>query len=117
MMLAWTSYISQVPIYRFEYGFSALSCILTFGPAFCFALLTGVRPGYSFLLALAVCVGFWAQFLLDARAVFDQVIDLPPIELAGISIETDGKASPLGNGDTRMAAWIVSNVTITPVSL
>ena len=83
MMLAWTSLISQVPLYRFEYGFSALSCILTFGPAFCFALLTGVRPGYSFLLALAVCVGFWAQFVLDARAV-SQINSVPVILLLAL---------------------------------
>jgi len=83
MMLAWTSYISQVPIYRFEYGFSALSFILTFGPAFCFALLMGVRPGYSFLLALAVCVGFWAQFVLDIRAV-SQINSVPVILLLAL---------------------------------
>ncbi|MHB8108729.1 MAG: hypothetical protein ACYDHW_01710, partial [Syntrophorhabdaceae bacterium] len=48
----------------------------------------------------------------DARAVFDQVIDVPPIELAEISIETDGKASPLGERDPRMAAWMICNMTI-----
>ena len=52
----------------------------------------------------------------DAPAMFDQVIDVLPIELAEISIETDGKASPLGDRDHRMAAWIVRNVNITPVS-
>lgn len=52
----------------------------------------------------------------DAQIVFDKVIDLPPIELAEVSIETDGKATPLGERDPRMAAWIVRNLTITPVS-
>jgi len=52
----------------------------------------------------------------DAPERFDQVIDVSPIELAGISIETDGKASPLGDRDPRMAAWMVRNVSITPVS-
>lgn len=52
----------------------------------------------------------------DASAMFDQVIDVPPVELAEISIETDGKAFPLGDRDTRRAAWIIRNVKITPVS-
>jgi len=52
----------------------------------------------------------------DAQIVFDKVIDFPPTELAEVSIETDGKATPLGERDKRMAAWIVRNVTITPVS-
>ncbi|WKJ92022.1 hypothetical protein QZJ86_07730 [Methylomonas montana] len=60
------------------------------------------------------------EFLLqtkdNAQAVFDKFIDLPPTEFAEVSIETDGKASQLGERDTRMAAWIIRNVTITPVS-
>jgi len=52
----------------------------------------------------------------DALAMFEKVIDLPPMELAEISIETDSKASPLGDQDARMAAWIVRNVNITLVA-
>jgi hypothetical protein len=52
----------------------------------------------------------------DVQLVFEKIIDLPPAELTGLSIETDGKASPLSARDVRMAAWIVRNVTITLVS-
>jgi len=53
----------------------------------------------------------------DALSVFDKVINIPPTALAEVSIETDGKASPLGNGDPRVAAWIIRNLNINPVSL
>ena len=115
MMLAWTSQISQVPLYRFEYGFSALSCILTFGPAFCFALLAGVRPGYSFLLALAVCVGFWPQFVIDARAV-SQVNSIPVILLLALffaRIEFDRDSIALGER-FLLAITIVSLTFLYP---
>ncbi len=59
--------------------------------------------------------GILLQSKGDAPSVFDKVIDFPPTELAELSIETDGKATPLGERDTRIAAWIVRNVTITPV--
>jgi hypothetical protein len=49
-----------------------------------------------------------------APTVFDKVIDVPPIELSEISIETDGKATRLSERDPRMAAWIIRNVNITP---
>ena len=52
----------------------------------------------------------------DVPAIFDQVIDVLPIELAEISIETDVKAFPLGDRDHRMAAWIIRNVNITTVA-
>lgn len=51
----------------------------------------------------------------DAPAMFEEVIDLPPNELAELSIETDGKASRLGQSDHRVAAWIVRNLNITPI--
>jgi hypothetical protein len=52
----------------------------------------------------------------DAPATFEKIIDLPPSELMEISIETDGRASRLGEQDARLAALIIRNVAITPVS-
>jgi hypothetical protein len=49
-------------------------------------------------------------------AVFDQEIDVPPRKLAQLSIETDGKPTPLGASDPRVAAWMIRNVTILPAS-
>lgn len=64
--------------------------------------------------------GATRQFLLhsqgDTPATFEKLIDLPPSELMEIGIETDGKASRLGEQDARMAAWVIRNVGVTPVS-
>lgn len=51
----------------------------------------------------------------DALATFEKNIALPPSELMELSIETDGQASRLGGQDARMAAWLVRNLSITPV--
>lgn len=60
------------------------------------------------------------QFLLvsqgGAPTTFEKTIDLQPSELMEVSIETDGQASRLGEQDARMAAWIIRNVVISPVS-
>lgn len=65
-------------------------------------------------------VGSSRQLLIqsrgDALTTFEKIIDLPPSELVELSIETDGQASRLGEQDARMAAWIIRNVAITPVS-
>ena len=47
---------------------------------------------------------------------FEKIIDLPSSKLAGISIETDGKATILGKNDSRKAAWIIRNMNLTPVT-
>lgn len=67
-MLAWTARVAHVPIYRFEYGFSLLSFILAFGPVFFLSLTAHIRRMYALFLTSAICVGFWAQFVLDIRA-------------------------------------------------
>ena len=51
----------------------------------------------------------------EALEKFSKVVDIPPIEIAEISIETDGIAFPLGNGDPRVAALIIRNLDITPL--
>jgi hypothetical protein len=71
-MLAWTARIAHVPIYRFEYGYTLLSFISSFGLIFFLSLMTGMRRIYALFVALAICVGFWAQFVLDTRA-FSQI--------------------------------------------
>ena len=57
------------------------------------------------------------QSIDDTPVIFDKVIDLPPTELAEISIESNGKATRLGDHDARMAALLVRNLTITAGSL
>ncbi len=68
MMLAFSSRVAQVPLVRFEYCFSVLCFLLAFGPAFLFAIYLGLHRVEAALLALVVCAGFWAQFVLDVRA-------------------------------------------------
>ncbi len=51
----------------------------------------------------------------DAPAIFEEIIDISPSELAELSIETDGRASRLGEQDDRMAAWIIRNLKVTPI--
>lgn len=51
----------------------------------------------------------------DTEAVFDDIVNVSPNEITGVSIETDGKASPLNDRDPRMATFRVGNVTITPL--
>lgn len=48
--------------------------------------------------------------------LFEKVLDLPAIGLAEMNIETDGTSSSLGRGDARMAAFIIRNLRIIPVS-
>jgi hypothetical protein len=52
----------------------------------------------------------------DDPGIFEKIIDLPPSELVEMSVETDGKASPLGKQDTRLAAWNIRNISITAVN-
>ena len=80
----------------------------------------GTRGNQTLTLRIIKRDGSSQEILLqskgDAPAMFEKVIDLPPIDLAEVSIETDGKASPLGNGDSRVAAWIIRDLNINPIS-
>jgi hypothetical protein len=80
MLLAWCFDVTHVPLYRFEYGFTALFFIITYGVAFEFALKAKMPLHYVALLAIAVCVGFWGQFVLDTRAM-SQISVLPVLLL------------------------------------
>jgi hypothetical protein len=68
-MLAFTARIGGLPIYHFEHGFTILCFILACGPVFWLALSTGIRSLYAALLTIAIAVGFWAQWILDVRAM------------------------------------------------
>lgn len=69
MLLGWTSQLSHVPLYRFEYGFTALFFLMTYGCIYCLAALLSLKTRYAVLCAIALCTGFWAQHLLDMRAM------------------------------------------------
>ena len=81
----------------------------------------GTRGKQMLTLRLIKRDGSMQEILLqsidDTPVIFDKVIDLPPTELAEISIESNGKATRLGDHDARMAALLVRNLTITAGSL
>jgi hypothetical protein len=45
---------------------------------------------------------------------FSTTINTPPKDISEISIETNGEAHTLGPGDSRVAAWNVRNLSLTP---
>ena len=47
--------------------------------------------------------------------LFDKILDMPPSEIAEFALETDGIASPLGENDPLIAAWIIRNISVSPV--
>jgi len=68
MMLAFSSRTGQTPPYIFEYCFSLLCFLMAYGPAFLYARSLQLMLGAAALTAGAICVGFWAQVILDTRA-------------------------------------------------
>ncbi|WP_441229147.1 hypothetical protein AB7828_01075 [Tardiphaga sp. 215_C5_N2_1] len=45
---------------------------------------------------------------------FDEVLDVRPTSVSQLDMTTDGKATPLGASDMRLAAWRVMNLSIEP---
>ncbi|MDR3476675.1 MAG: hypothetical protein P4M14_01425 [Gammaproteobacteria bacterium] len=93
MLMGWGSFITHTPLYRFEYGFTALFSILAYGCAYCFASILQIRPRYALLVALAIAVGFWGQFVLDIRAM-SQISTLPILLFLALLIGLTKKEEP-----------------------
>lgn len=68
MLLALFSRWLGLSPYQFEYNFSLYFFLLEYLITFLFALKLSLKPKISMLLSLAVCIGFWGQWLLDIRA-------------------------------------------------
>jgi hypothetical protein len=68
-VLAWGSQVSGIPIYRFDFAFSALCYALLVGPVFALARFMKLSHFYSALVSLCVGLGFYAQLVLDIRAL------------------------------------------------
>jgi hypothetical protein len=84
-MLALSAKIASVPIYRFEYAYTLLFFVIAFGPAFCLGRMMKLSLPHAFVLALAICVGFWAQLVLDIRAM-SQMNSMPVLLVIGVLI-------------------------------
>jgi len=76
MLLGWTALLAHVPLYRFEFGFTVLFFIMAYGCTFCLVRFFRLSALYQVLLSIAICVGFWGQFVLDIRAM-SQINILP----------------------------------------
>lgn len=85
LLLGWTAILSHIPLYRFEYGFTALLFMLSFGCLFCLTLRLSIKAQYSLIIAIALCTGFWAQHLMDIRAM-SQMSALPLTLLLAIQV-------------------------------
>jgi hypothetical protein len=111
MMLAFSARVAQVPPYVFEYCFSLLCLLLGYGPAFLYARSLELRPIYAALTAAAICLGFWAQVILDTRAQ-SQLNSIPVLLLLMLLIS--GIEDRIGD----VASWAdYSLVGVTAVSL
>jgi hypothetical protein len=81
-VLAYTAHVSNMPIYKFEYPYTLLFFIMSFGPAYLIGRKLNLSSLRSFSVALIVCTGFWAQFVLDIRA-FSEINSIPLILCVG----------------------------------
>ncbi|QLZ68646.1 hypothetical protein FOLKNPGA_01425 [Legionella sp. PC1000] len=50
------------------------------------------------------------------RAVYDQILDIPPASLTEITITTNGNATRLNEADSRVAAYAIFNLKTIPMS-
>ncbi|HHT0592307.1 TPA: hypothetical protein ACTXXA_000898 [Legionella anisa] len=49
------------------------------------------------------------------RSVYDKVLDIPPASLTKLTIVTNGAAMPLSETDSRLAAYTISNLKVSPI--
>lgn len=75
-VLAYTARVAGLPIYQFEYPYTLLFFILSFGPCYLMGLRLNLNRLYAFLVAMIISIGFWGQFVLDTRA-FSQINSIP----------------------------------------
>jgi hypothetical protein len=75
-VLAFSARAANVPINQFEYSYSVLFFIIALGPAFAFAKRLRLDSMKALIVALIICAGYWAQFVLDTRA-FSQITSMP----------------------------------------
>jgi hypothetical protein len=120
IMLAYTSRVALLPIYRFEHGFSLIFFIIAFGPAFFLGLLLRIKQFHAFLLAIAICAGFWAQFVLDIRAMshMNSISAILVLALISARIEEKPQYSVIGEyvlWSIAMIAIIFSYIEIVPL--
>lgn len=69
MLMAYSSFVAGIPIYRFDFAFSTLPLSLLLLPVYKIFKETRLGKVSSFLLAMGISAGYYAQMVLDSRAV------------------------------------------------
>jgi hypothetical protein len=110
IVLAWCSSLLHIPLYRFEYGFTVLFFMMLYGCTFVTALFLPIKSRYAALVATAVSVGFWAQLVLDIRAM-SEISALPILLLSVLILSSIEKNKP----DYLQQAWL--GITIAALGL
>ena len=69
MLMAYTSILAQIPLFRFDFAFSAFPFTLLLAPVYKIFKNTNLGNWQAFMLAAAITAGYYAQVALDSRAV------------------------------------------------
>lgn len=69
MLMAYASEIANVPLYRFDFAFSALPFAMMLSPIFIRMRETRIGSGWALWLAAGIALGYYGQVVLDSRAV------------------------------------------------
>ena len=78
-----------------------------------------IRVKQTLTLRIIKCDGSSQEIQLQtkegSKTTYENVINLSSLDIAAVSIETDGTASPLSDRDLRMTTFSVGNVSIDPL--
>ncbi|MDM8542680.1 hypothetical protein QUF90_16520 [Desulfococcaceae bacterium HSG9] len=119
--MGWSARIANIPLIRFDWGFTLLFFIIAFGPAFLLASDMRISPVLAIFIALIITTGFWGTIILDMRAM-SQISSIPLIMLIGWLITTTAKNKPFmvkGNIlllSVTLAALFISYAEIIPMA-
>jgi hypothetical protein len=69
MMMAYSALLVNLPLYRFDFAFSALPFALAFAPVYVRMRDSVIGRQWAFLLSAGIALGAYAQVVLDSRAV------------------------------------------------
>lgn len=121
MLLAFASRVAGVPIYQFDYCFTLIFLLLASGVAYLIAVRLCGRLFLAGLVAVAVATGFWAQYVLDNRAV-SHLTSIPVLLLIVLLLaRLEGRESSDKNGTELIllglvgAALIIQYPEISPM--
>jgi len=69
MLMAYSSIVAGIPIYRFDFAFSTLPFALLMAPIYKTLKEIGLDVRFLFFLVIGISAGYYGQVVLDSRAV------------------------------------------------